>query len=163
MESENFSPIQVFPFSWTLDFLLMIWYSILINRINPELNISYFDQKQFEKNGTINKYFGVYIYRKLLVWVGWERINKKDNSIRNDLTKLKIREYYTRISELGHAIIAIIVFIMGFSLSSSLAEAKWFIISNVLLNIYSILVQRFNRPRYGSLIGRKNFYNSIVK
>lgn len=155
------SSFNSFVFSWTLNLSLMFWYLVLVSQINPKLDSSYFNQKPFEKNGGIYKYFGVQIYRKLLVWVGWEKVIKKANPIKNSLIKLKICEHNTRVSELGHIIIAIIVFITGIFLSNSLVQAKWFIITNLLLNIYPVLVQRFNRPRYSRLIDRKNFEKNL--
>lgn len=141
-----------FIFSWELNFLLMIWYTLLVSQIKPKLNLNYFKVKPFEKDGKLYKYFGVYLYRKLLVWVGWEKISRKNNPVKNDRALLSICEHNTRLSELGHTLIAIIVFITTICVSSSLNQAKWLIITNILLNIYPIMVQRFNRPRYTRII-----------
>lgn len=144
-----------FLFSWILNFGLMTWYSVVVSQINPKLNVTYFDVKGFEKGGEIYKYVGVHIYRKLLVWVGWEKIRRLANPIKNDAALLKACEHQTRISELGHTLIAIVVFITTIYLSGSLKEAKWLIITNLLLNVYPIMVQRFNRPRYNRIIRKR--------
>ncbi|OKL38487.1 glycosyl-4,4'-diaponeurosporenoate acyltransferase CrtO family protein [Pontibacter flavimaris] len=146
---------ESFVFSWSLNFILMIWYTYLTSQINLELDSDYFEPKPFERNGSIYKYLGVHAYRKLLVWIGWERINKKKNPVKHSLLSLKESEYNTRASELGHTIIALIVFAVTIGVPSSLGEAKWLIITNLFLNIYPIMVQRFNRPRYSRIIGLK--------
>lgn len=144
-----------FSFSWVLNFLLMAWYTFLASRINPKLDAGYFKTKPFERGGSIYKYLGVHIYRKLLIWVGWESISRNKHPVKNDLNSLKSCEYHTRSSELGHTIIALIVAITTLCIASSFSEAKWLVITNILLNIYPIMVQRFNRSRYNKLIHKK--------
>lgn len=146
------SIVTSFLFSWILNLGLMTWYSVVVSQINPKLNGSYFDAKAFERHGKIYEYLGIHIYRKLLVWIGWEKIRRAANPVKNDSELLKACEHQTRISELGHTLIAIIVLITTICLSGSLNEAKWLLIANLLLNIYPIMVQRFNRPRYHRLI-----------
>lgn len=141
-----------FLFSWILNFWLMTCYSMLAALIKPKLDSSYFDVKKFEKGGEIYKYFGVHFYRKILVWVGWEKIRKQGNPIIKDPHSLRIIEYNTRISETGHTMIAFIVFGITIGLSTSLHQAKWLMITNIFLNVYPIMVQRYNRPRLRSVI-----------
>lgn len=66
-----------FTFCWVLNFLLMAWYTYLASKIPLKLNSSYYNQKKFEKNGVIYEYFGITLYKKLLVWTGWEKIKRK--------------------------------------------------------------------------------------
>ncbi|GAB3830753.1 glycosyl-4,4'-diaponeurosporenoate acyltransferase CrtO family protein [Pontibacter rugosus] len=148
-----------FVFAWSLNFILMSWYTYLASQVNLKLDSDYFEPKPIERNGSIYKYLGVQAYRKTLVWIGWEKINKKKNPIKNSLLSLKVNEYNTRASELGHTIIALIVFAIAIGVSSSLGEAKWLILTNLFLNIYPIMVQRFNRPRYSRIIGLRRNIN----
>ncbi|WP_415837346.1 hypothetical protein [Pontibacter korlensis] len=147
--------LESFAFSWSLNFILMIWYTYLASQISQKLDSDYFELKPFEKEGRIYKYLGVHVYRKLLIWIGWERISRKKNPIKNNLLLLKVCEHNTRESEKGHTIIALIVFTVAVVGSNSLDEAKWLITTNLLLNIYPIMVQRFNRPRYSRIIKNK--------
>lgn len=145
-----------FVFSWTLNFILMAWFTFVASQLDLKLDSDYFSIKSFEKEGKIYKYFGVHFYRKLLVMTGWEKLNRQKNPVKNKLSSLKIREYETRSSEFGHTIIALIVLIVTFVVSGSWNDAKWLIITNILLNIYPVMLQRFNRPRYQKIIQQLN-------
>lgn len=142
-----------FTFCWVLNFILMAWYTLISHKLNLKLNSPYFEEKLWEKNGKIYRYFGVDVYRKLLVWAGWEKIVRSKNKFERNLSSIKEIELKTRDSELGHLVIAIIVFITAFLTANSLWEARWFIITNLLLNIYPIMLQRYNRPRLRRFIG----------
>ncbi|MBA9076910.1 hypothetical protein [Rufibacter quisquiliarum] len=146
--------VESFVFSWGLNFLLMGWYTVVITLLKPDLDWSYFQQKTFEKEGRWYKYLGLHLYRKLLVAVGWEKISKQNNPVKKEPACLQTCERNTRISELGHLIIAVIVFAIAVFFTSSVTESKWLIILNVLLNIYPILLQRYNRPRYRKILQR---------
>lgn len=147
-------PVGSFVFSWVLNFLLMTWYTVVITLLNPALQWSYFQPKAFEKDGQIYSVFGVHLFRKLLVMVGWEKLSKQKNPVKNNQTCLELCERNTRISELGHVLIAALVFAVALAATSSLQEAKWLIGLNVLLNIYPVLLQRYNRPRYRKVLQR---------
>ena len=141
-----------FIFCWVLNFILMAWYTLISQKLDLDLNSPYFEEKPWEKNGKIYQSLGVDFYRKLLVWAGWEKIVRSKNNFKHKLSSLKEIESKMRDSELGHLVIAIIVFITAFLTADSLKEARWFIITNLLLNIYPVMLQRYNRPRLKRII-----------
>ncbi|NJY62170.1 hypothetical protein HC174_05295 [Salinimicrobium sp. CDJ15-81-2] len=141
-----------FSFAWVLNFVLMAWYTYIDSLFNWDYEFSYFDSQRFEKEGIIYKYLGVNLYRKLLVWTGWEKLRIKENKLRNSRSSLAHAEFKSRSSEAGHTLIFLIVGFVTFIVADSLKEALWLIILNLLLNAYPIFVQRYNRPRYKRLL-----------
>jgi hypothetical protein len=69
--------------------------------------------------------------------------------MRKSTDALVRREYATRGAEFGHWVVFFIV--MGFAVYVGLKEgfrhARWLILVNVLVNLYPVFVQRYNRPR----------------
>ncbi|HEY0176876.1 MAG TPA: hypothetical protein VGC08_10890 [Pedobacter sp.] len=57
--------------------------------------------------------------------------------------------YQTKKSELGHVIILLIV--LGFNVfvafKFGVLKSLWLLVLNILLNLYPIFLQRYNRPR----------------
>lgn len=157
-----FMSMSSLAYSLALNFTLMIWMSIAETLLIPELKASYFNSHPFEEEGKIYTYLGVHLFRKLLVLSGWEKSRKKETPIRKSLIILEYYEYRTRASEFGHIIIAIIiVFITVYVfMAFSLKDTIWLIITNILLNIYPILVQRYNRPRVGRVIKKLKLKSS---
>ena len=149
-----YTSISSLLYSITLSFLMMIWISIVVSLLRPALKSPYYNSRPFEKEGRVYKYLGVDFYRKLLVLSGWEKNRKKETPISRSLELLKYYEYRTRASEFGHAIIAIIiVFITIYvCIAYSFKETVWLIVLNIFINIYPIIVQRYNRPRVQRVI-----------
>ena len=141
--------LHSFVFAWVLNFMLMVGVLYITQTFKLKLESTYYNSKKWEIGGKIYKWFGVQGFRKVLVWVGWEKFRKTVNPVKNSLDALKHLEYSTRQSEFGHLIIFFIVlaltlfvgFYHGFS------QSLWLLILNVILNAYPIGVQRFNRPR----------------
>ena len=151
-----FMSMSSLTYSITLNFLLMIWMSIVETLLKPELKSPYFNCHRIEDEGKIYKYIGVLFFRKLLVLSGWEKIRKKETPIRKSLILLEYYEYRTRTSEFGHGIIAIIILIISVyvSMAYSFKETIWLIFLNIFMNIYPIIVQRYNRPRVRRVINK---------
>src|SRR5690606_11944709 len=141
-----------FSFAWVLNFSLMAWYTFINSIYNFPLNSSYFKVRNWEEKTSLYTYLGVRIYKKLLVWTGWENITRKENPIKKDANTLQSLAYNSRSSEFGQSVIAVIVLIITIGVSRSLADAKWLLLTNLLLNIYPVMLQRYNRPRYERLI-----------
>jgi len=112
--------------------------------------------KKWEADGKIYKRFGVDVFRKLLVWVKWEKLTKAANSVKKDRETLKKLEYKTRQSEFGHWIIFIIVLTFGIvvAFSYGIWQSFWLLFLNILLNLYPIGVQRYNRPRVRDILSK---------
>lgn len=62
-------------------------------------------------------------------------------------------EYHTRSSEAGHTLIALLVFLTAAFLDS-LVQAKWLLVTNLLLNFYPVMLQRYNRSHYRRILQR---------
>ncbi|WP_299987053.1 hypothetical protein [uncultured Pontibacter sp.] len=141
--------VTSFSFAWVLNFMLMMSVSSLMQTFKPKLTATYYKHKNWEKHGEVYSWLGVNTFRKLLVWVGWEKLHKAANPVKKDLQALEKLEYNTRQSECGHLIIFFIV--LGCSVwvafDYGLKQSLWLIALNVVLNVYPILVQRYNRPR----------------
>ncbi|MEO6455770.1 MAG: hypothetical protein ABIN97_16940, partial [Ginsengibacter sp.] len=141
--------LDSFVFAWTLNFMLMLSGLSMTRTFKPKLASDYFNSKKWENEGKIYKWFGINIFRALLVWVGWEKLNKAANPVKKNFNALKHLEYSTRESEFGHLVIFFIVlsiavfvgFYYGFR------KSLWLHILNVILHVYPIATQRYNRPR----------------
>ena len=150
-------------YSITLNFILMIWMSIAETLLKPELTSAFFNSHRIEKEGEIYKHLGVHFFRKFLLLSGWEKSRKKETPIRRSLIILEYYEYRTRASEFGHSIIAIIIIFISIYVCVvySFKETIWLIILNILMNIYPIMTQRYNRPRVRRVIRKLKlrYYN----
>lgn len=141
--------LQGFAFAWALNFLLMGCVQAFTETLKSRHTSSYYHQKSWERRGEIYEYLGINFYRKLLVWTGWEKLNKKANPVEKTTRSLTHLHYQTKQSELGHVIIFLIV--LGFNvfvaLKFGILGSMWLLVFNILLNLYPILLQRYNRPR----------------
>ena len=135
--------------AWILNFMLMMCVFIFTQTLKSKFSSDYYKVKDWERNGKIYEKLGINIFRKLLVLVGWEKLNKKDNPVKNNIEALAHLEYRTKQSELGHLIIFFIVlcFTVYVSIKFSIVESLWLFFLNIILNVYPILLQRYNRPR----------------
>lgn len=117
--------------------------------LKGDLNSSYYYGRKWERKGKIYEKFGINFFRRMLVWIGWEKLNKKANPVRKDIAALQHLYNQTKKSELGHLIILVIVF--GFNLfvafKYGIKSSLWLLALNILLNLYPIFLQRYNRPR----------------
>lgn len=114
-----------------------------------QLTSSYFNEKVWERRGEIYESVGIGLFRKILVWIGWERLNKKSAPVEKNTDALMNLNYQTKKAELGHLIIFFIV--LGFNVfvafKFGVLKSLSLLILNVLLNLYPIFLQRYNRPR----------------
>lgn len=138
-----------FAFSWSLNFLLMLLVVFFTGALKSQLNSTYFNQKDWEQKGKIYEYFGINVFRKLLVWIGWEKVIRKTFPIEHNTKAMANLYYQTKKSELDHLIILVIV--LGFNIFVAIRfgflSSFSLLILNVLLNLYPIFLQRYNRPR----------------
>jgi hypothetical protein len=145
----SYKGVLGFSFAWILNFMLMMCVLMFTETLKSKFDSAYYKTKDWEKKGKIYESFGINIFRKLLVLVGWEKLNKKANPVKNDLESLIHLEYRTKQSELGHLIIFFIVlgFTIYVALKFTFAESLWLLFLNIIFNVYPILLQRYNRPR----------------
>jgi hypothetical protein len=138
-----------FSFAWILNFLLMFFVGFFTGALKSQLNFSYYHEKGWEQNGKIYEHLGINFFRKLLVWIGWEKVIRKSNPIEKNTRSLVNLHYQTKKSELDHLIILVIV--LGFNVlvafKFGVLKSLSLLILNVLLHVYPIFLQRYNRPR----------------
>ena len=141
--------IDGFAFAWALNCLLMLCVFGFTNALKSKLTSSYYLEKEWERKGKTYESLGINFFRKLLLWTGWERVIRKSFPIENNTKALTNLYYQTKKSELDHVIILLIV--LGFNVfvafKFGVLRSLWLLILNVLLNLYPIFLQRYNRPR----------------
>lgn len=142
--------MQGFLFAWVLNLMLMMCVFHFTETLKSPFTSGYYKEKEWEDRGKIYELLGINLFRKLLLWIGWEKLNKKSNPIEKNTISLSHRHYRTKQSELGHIIIFIIVlgFTVFVALEYGIRESLWLLVLNILLNLYPIFLQRYNRPRY---------------
>jgi len=143
-----------FTFAWSLNFMLMFYVSIFIETSKSQLTSSYYENFAWERSGKVYEGLGINLFRKLLVLIGWEKLTKKANPIEKDtMVLIKLHEQ-TKKSELGHLVVLIIV--LGFNIYVAarfgVIKSLWLLALNILLNLYPVLLQRYNRPRIARAI-----------
>lgn len=138
-----------FAFAWALNFLLMLCVVAFTEALNSPLTSPYYDEKEWEQNGKIYERLGINFFRKLLVLIGWEKVIRKAFPIEKNNQALVKLYHQTKKSELDHLIILFIV--LGFNVfvafKFGVIKSLSLLILNILLNLYPIFLQRYNRPR----------------
>ena len=141
--------MQGFLFAWTLNFMLMAGTFAFTETLKSPFASPYYNEKAWERRGKTYESFGIHFFRKVLVWTGWEKLNKKANPIEKNTKALLHLHYKTKQSEFGHILILIIV--LGVTIYVAFAfgilQSLWLLALNIVLNLYPILLQRYNRPR----------------
>ena len=117
--------------------------------LNSPLNIPYFNEKVWEAKGKIYRQLGINYFRKLLVFTTWEKLNKKTKPVEKSEQAISYLYYRSKQDELGHLIIFVIVsgFTIFVTIKFGIIKALSLFFLNILLNLYPIFLQRYNRPR----------------
>lgn len=138
-----------FSFAWILNFLLMLFVVFFTDALKSPLASPYYNEKGWEQRGKIYEHLGINFFRKLLVWIGWEKVIRKTSPIEKNTNAFMNLYYRTKKSELDHLIILVIV--LGFNIfvafKFGLIKSLSLLILNILFNLYPIFLQRYNRPR----------------
>jgi hypothetical protein len=141
--------MQSVSFACFLNIVLLVGVRSFTETLNSQLTNQYFKEKAWERRGKIYETLGINFYRKLLVWIRWERISKKTKSVKKNTKALLNLHYQTKHDELGHLIVLIIV--LGFNIfvafKFGVLKSLWLLIVNILVNLYPVILQRYNRPR----------------
>ena len=138
-----------FTFAWALNFLLMMWVSAFVEVANSPMTSAYYNEKEWERKGKIYEFIGINYFRKLLVLIGWEKVIRKSNPIEKNTAALMNLHHQTKKSELGHLIIwyVVLCFTVFVALQFGFLKSIWLLALNILLNLFPVLLQRYNRPR----------------
>lgn len=136
-------------FALSLNFMLMACVLLFTETMKSAFTSPYFQPKSWERKGRVYELLGINLYRKFLVITGWEKLHKKTKPVAKSDDALANLHYRTKQDELGHLIIAVIVsgFTVFVAYRHGIANALWLLGFNMLLNVYPVLLQRYNRPR----------------
>jgi hypothetical protein len=148
--------VTSFLFAWVFNLMLMMVVLAVMQMLMPPLRSPYFHSKTWEAGGTVYKWIGINLFRKLLVWVGWEKMNKASAPVKKKLAALQHLEYNSRQSEFGHLVIFFIVLAVAVfvHITHGFKQSAWMHFLNVVLNLYPAALQRYNRPRYQRAIAK---------
>jgi hypothetical protein len=142
--------IDHWGFAIFVNFLFMIVFTIIFGQLlAPVFLTKYFLSKPFEKEGRIYLRFGVRYYKYLLRIIGWEKIIRKDQPIKNNYESLLKYKTWTQVSEAIHlfASICVIAFTIWIGWRFSIGDVYWLILLNIMVNVFPVILQRYNRPR----------------
>jgi hypothetical protein len=77
-------PADHWGFAISVNFLLMIIFTVIFDHLFPPVFLKkYFSPKPFEREGTIYLWVGIRYFKKLLKLIGWEKIIRKGQVIKN--------------------------------------------------------------------------------
>jgi hypothetical protein len=146
----KYVPVGHWGFSISVTFLFIAVFTVIFDfLLKPKLTSAYFNSWPFERGGSLYRWFGVRYYASALRRIGWEKIRRQERPITRDMESIIQFERWTRGAEAVHALAAIavagITVWVGFIGSPS--DTKWLVLSNVLFNVYPVMLQRYNRPR----------------
>ena len=123
---------------------------------------SYFKPKSFERweDGKIYKWLGVKHFKKILPtggdyvakWIGWRPIagaSSKEEGLRD-------YEKWTRVYESIHSVLFPLytTSMIQDLADGDLESAGWMLLKNLAINVYPIMVQRYNRARIYNALDR---------
>jgi len=117
---------------------------------------SYFAPQRFEREGKIYRRTGILLLVAFFRFTGYERLMRKSIPVRNDLEALRYYSEVTRGSEANHVLAGICTVVLTISMGPRypLHGTEWLWITNVLVNVYPVMLQRYNRPRVERIIRR---------
>lgn len=137
-------------FAISVNFIFMIVFTIIFEKLIPPVFLNkYFLPRSFERNGAIYLWFGVKYYKLLLRLIGWEKIIRKDQIIKKHLNSLILYKIWTQRSEAIHlfASIYVFAFTIWIGWKYSIGDVYWLILLNIIVNVYPVMLQRYNRIR----------------
>ena len=117
----------------------------------------YFKPKRFEGNGSLYKFLGVLIFKKIVVRLGrktGQNSSKPNNYYlwRRDREGILKFEKKTRYNELMH-LAGIIIPIIGLIVGGNELTTKIILFLVIAINIHPFLLQRYNRIRIYKALG----------
>lgn len=135
-------------------------------RIVRKIIMGYFRPKAFEfyRDSTVYHLIGIKFYKKYLPTTGdlvrrWRKIKQIDVAKTNMIQELYRYERKTRTYEWRHLIGAVVFVVLIFFIGRKLTIYDWIFlpILNLLINIYPIFLQRYNRIRILNVLKRNGY------
>ena len=132
-----------------------------MNLLFKVFNDHYFRSKKFEQNNKIYNSLGIPIFKKLIMRMVKNKKVRNYNLMQFSISGLKEFEYQSRINEIKHIIIAILMIFISIGLCCvhSYIKALLLLVMNIILNIYPICLQRYNRIRINKILNNKILNN----
>ncbi|MEQ8667907.1 MAG: hypothetical protein RIC12_01980 [Pirellulales bacterium] len=129
---------------------------VIVNLGYSGIPDSYFAPQRFEREGRIYRWTGIQLLVALFRLTGYERLMRKNIPVRYDLEALRKYADSTRGADVIHMLsgICTAVFTIAMGLRYPLLSTKGIWLGNVLVNLYPVMLQRYNRPRVERLIRR---------
>jgi hypothetical protein len=134
--------------------------------IISNLTLSYFKPKSFElyRGKTIYDVIGIKFYKKYLPTTGdlvrrWRKIKQIEIGKANQIAELYRYERKTRNYEWRHLIGAVLFVVLIFLIDRKLTIFDWIFLTflNLVINIYPIFLQRYNRIRILKVLKRNGY------
>lgn len=127
------------------------------NQVTQTVLDAWFDPKSFEQNPGLYEKLGVRKFREyieikdvLLARLTWRKVVEDEAQEKlNNISTLKDFESFTRLCEVGHLVsFGLMTAALGIFLQSGSITGAVFVAGiNTLMNIYPIMLQRYNRVR----------------
>lgn len=110
---------------------------------------NYFKTNEIEKNNKIYRILGVPIFKRVVMKLVMSGKVSNYNLMEYSIKGLKEYEYQTRNNEFKHLLFCILMLIItiGLLYIGDYVKAVVSLILNIVVNIYPILLQRYNRIR----------------
>jgi hypothetical protein len=136
-----------FAFAWTVHFMMMAWMAAALDVLQPCLASSWYRVRRWEP--PIYRRLGVWQFMRLLRRIGWERAMRGKQPFDGSRSALPALERRTRLSEFGHTILAVAGTVLALVAAAVGAWQSfvWFLVLNVVLHGYPVLLQRALRHR----------------
>jgi hypothetical protein len=140
-----------------------------MNLLDKLFSEKYYEIRKFEQNGEIYEYLRIKIYKNMMMSIAKNRSDEIpfNNYFlkRYSIDGLKEFENKSRKSEKSHVIIATLMLLYTVRISIFI-DSIWdsifllfFIVVNIVTNIYPIFLQRYNRIRIRKVLNRFELYN----
>jgi hypothetical protein len=144
--------LDSFFFSWSITIVASGWAYLILDLLKPTYSSKWFDSFGFEKNGRLYKRVGVQYFRKFLGIIGYLKF--MNPQINRDVKVLMEAEKGTRVGEVVHylSIVILLLYVPIMIYFNKEAGILYLFINIILFQLYPIMLQRFNRPRYLRLI-----------
>ena len=149
--------IQHPVFAFCLNMFVMVWVVVIVGvwQLHLSLGARYYHIRDCEKSGHIYERLGIRLLKKLLRRGPLSILNPelRLSEGRSALSKL---DQKMRGAETGHVVVFVTMLtITAYPLLQGWWKATaWWLLFNVLINIYPVMLQRYNRARLELLVDR---------
>jgi len=144
-------------FAFVLNWLVLVWVMVIAGVFQSHLSLGpqYYRIRTFERNGRIYERLGVSFLKKLLHRGPLSTLNPKVR-LSGGRSALSELEQNMRAAETGHMVVFLTMLVIsGYPLLQGWWQAfGWWLLFNVLINVYPVMLQRCNRARLSLLVER---------